>query len=379
MKSVNVIRLLNLIREHGPLSRADLARISGLSKPNVCAQVDALIGKGLVVERGPGKSGLQGGKKPMLVEFDRDSGHLLAVELRPSDLRVRSTDLEGTVKEQISVPIEPQLGPDHVLDRVELGLTRILDGQKVSSARFRLISMAVYGRVDATTGVVLDAGHLFNWHHVDVRGRLEKKFGVPVFVDNNVNMAALGEWHHGSAKGEESFVFVLHESGIGAAVVMNGKLYQGAHWAAGEIAHSILDPRHAMTDWGGRGFLECMVGADRLAARLGCPVEDVPLFFGEGHRGTAAAQEIVEEAVLHLGLAIIEVVATFDPALVVLQGELFTRTLGRIRRLVRRAIPWTTTSIALSSLGADAVLMGTVMAARSHAFERIALSLNEEA
>jgi predicted NBD/HSP70 family sugar kinase len=169
------------------------------------------------------------------------------------------------------------------------------------------------------------------------------------------------------------------ESGIGAAVVINGKLYRGAHWGAGEIAHSILDPRHATTDWGGRGFLESMVGADRLAERLGCSVEEVPRFFTGEHRLNGPGQEVIEETVNFLGLAIIEVVAAYDPSLVVLQGPLFAPTLGRIRQLVRRAIPWTTTSITLSALDAEAVLMGTVVAARSRAFERIALNLNEVA
>ncbi len=380
MKSVNGIGLLNLIRDHGPVSRADLAKMSLLSKPTVSSQVESLLREGLVIEQGPGTSGARGGKKPTLLRFNADCGRLVAVEMNPQEIRAALTDLDGRILHRVTSPTPVKRGADTVLARTEQAVRNLLERAAGSQAMCRLISIAASGRVDTRSGVVVEAGNLFNWRQVPVRERLESAFALPVFVDNNVNLAALAEMQHGAAVGESDFAVVRLDNGIGAGVVIRGKLHHGNHWAAGEIAHLVLDMRKAQQDWRERGYLESIVGADRIAAQVGGTPDPAGALavVESAARGNRTARQIIDNITLHLGLGIGSLICAYDPALVVLQGELFRPLFEDIRRVAARVVPWEA-ALALSQISDEAVLLGAIVAAQAHAYEQIALTLNIEA
>ncbi len=253
------------------------------------------------------------------------------------------------------------------------------------------MGIAAQGRVDVRRGVILEAGNIFNWKNVPIAGPLAAVFKTPVLVDNVVNLAALAELNYGAAKGVEDFILVRHDTGIGCGVVLGGKLHRGSNWAAGEIAHYILDLNQAGQDWTPRGYLELQVGADRLAERMqrtqaframlpGFRDGDGALaaLFRARKHGHAAARVIATDLVLHLGVAIAHVAATYDPSLIVLQGKIFPPLLEEIEQVVRRAVPWLP-QLAVSKLGKDAALRGAIVAARAQAHEEIAKALNEGA
>ncbi len=388
MKSLNGIGLLNLIREQGPISRAELAKLSALSKPTVSSQVENLIRKNLVVERGPGKSGHRGGKKPTLIEFNGDFGRLVAVEVDASGIRIVLTDLEGKVIDRATVATKPETGSGQVLRRLVRGIEKLLNAPG-RREKLRVIGVAAPGRVDAERGIVLEAGNLFSWRNVLLRQRLQKSFGVPVFVDNDVNMAALGEMAHGMAQSVSNFVLVRLDTGIGSGVVIGGKLHHGVNWAAGEIAHFVLDPAEAGKDWRARGYLESYVGADRIAERVRVATRTsrgklsrlvknkgaFPALLEAFQQGDAEADRILREVTTRIALAVAHLSAAYDPSLVVLQGALLELLFEEIRQTVARVIPWQQ-NIALSTLGEEAVLQGTVVAARQHVYELIARTLD---
>jgi glucokinase len=379
MRSLNGIELLNLIGEHGPISRASLAKLSLLSKPTVSSQVEALVRQGWVVEVGPGESGSKGGKKPQLVRFNADAGRLFAAEIDPAKVRVAAADLEGNIRVRTERPLGSDLSSEFVLGVLTDALRDIMRSEHLEDVQ-RVVSIAAPGRVDARRGIVLEAGNLFNWTAVPVRKHLEDALGVPVFVDNNVKMAALGEIHFGVAKGQKDVVLVRLDTGIGSAVVIRGKLLYGHQWAAGEIAHTILDLSRAVDDWHVRGYLESMVGADRILARvkeIDAGATESALAFLCGARHQSNSQDrLYQEIVLHLGVAVANLVCAYDPSLVVLQGELLAAIVDEIRSVVNQAIPWGA-NIALSEIADEAVLLGTVVSARAHAYEKIALLFNE--
>ena len=235
MRSINGIELLNLISEHGPISRASLAKLSCLSKPTVSSQVETLVRQGWVVELGQGESGAKGGKKPTLVRFNADAGRLFAAEIDAQYVRLAAADLEGRIRERMTRPIGSNLSAAGVLGIVQNGLEQLIAGQPSAGIQ-RVISIAAPGRVDVHRGVVLDAGNLFNWSNVPIKERFEAEFGLPVCVDNDVKMATLAEIQFGAAKGEKDVVLVRLDTGIGSGVVSRGKLLHGRSWAAGEIA-----------------------------------------------------------------------------------------------------------------------------------------------
>lgn len=379
MRSLNGIELLNLIGEHGPISRASLAKLSQLSKPTVSSQVEALIRQGWVVEVGPGESGVRGGKKPQLVKFNANAGRLFAAEIDPCKIRVAAADLEGNIRTRAERPLGPDRRADLVLAVLTDALRDLIEREGASEVQ-RVVSIAAPGRVDARRGIVLEAGNLFNWTAVPIRAHVEEELGIPVFVDNNVKMAALGEIHFGVAKGQKDVVLVRLDTGIGSAAVIRGKLLHGHQWAAGEIAHTILDLSRAVDDWHVRGYLESMVGADRILARAREADNGVTTsalaFLRDAHQRPDGEARLFQEIVLHLGVAVANLVCAYDPGLVVLQGELLAAIGDEIRSMVNRAIPWGV-DIAVSEIADEAVLLGAVVAARAHAYERIALLLNE--
>ncbi len=254
MRSINGIELLNLIREHGPISRASLAKLSCLSKPTVSSQVETLVRQGWIVELGQGESGSKGGKKPTLIRFNADTGRLFAAEIDAAHVRLAVADLEGHIIERLTMPIGTDRSAASVLEIVRQGLEALISNQSATAVQ-RVISIAAPGTVDVGLGVVLDAGNVFNWHNVAVREQMEAVFGLPVFVDNDVKMATLGEIQFGVAQGEKDVVLVRLDTGIGSGVVSRGKLLPGSHWAAGEIAHMVLDLAKAGQDWSARGYL----------------------------------------------------------------------------------------------------------------------------
>ena len=386
-KSLNGVGLLNLIREHGPISRAALATLAHLSKPTVSSIMDELIRRSLVVEEGLGKSGASGGKRPTLVRFNERNGYLVAVEIGGTEIRLALTDLEGTILDEHRISSQLDGGPKHVLGRVNQGVRELSGSEGAVRSKLQVVSIAASGPIDVRGGVIHDTGNIFNWASVPVRDILEPVLGVPVWIDNNVNMAALGELDHGVARGEQNFVLIRLDTGIGCGVVVGGQLYYGSHWAAGEIAHLILNTADAARDWGLRGYLEVNVAEDRVAeqsraaaaespaiAALAKEMGDAPALIAAGLAGDPAAAT-VERIATHLALGVGAIAATYDPSLIVLQGRLFEPLLEHIRTVVNRMLPWGA-RISLSSLGEDAVLLGTIAAARAQAFERIVRALD---
>lgn len=383
MRRANSAFLLDIIREKGSVSRAELARLSGLTKPTVSSQVADLLERGIVVEDGAGEPDARGGKPPTMLRFDTEAGALIAAEIGSAAVRIWLADLDGAPSDSANLEIQPERGAAHILDVLCGGIESLLARRRREQGKLVCIAVAAPGRVDARSGVVLEAGNLFHWRNVGVAQRIEGHFGVRTAVENDVNFAALGEMHSGVAAGVENFVLIRHGTGIGAGLVLGGRLYQGTHWAAGEIAHMVLDGVSAADGVSDRGLLEQATGSDRVrervrTARAGVAVES-PLLPGADvaneladalRRQDPVAAMVVDELAAQLSIAVADLAAAIDPELIVLAGDLFGLVADRIRELVGRVIPWPM-RIELSALGADAALMGAMGAARGIAHDQI--------
>jgi predicted NBD/HSP70 family sugar kinase len=366
MKTLNAIELLELIRTRGPVSRAQLATCSRLSKPTVSDQVDSLIARNLVVELGPGNAGVRGGKKPTLLEFSRGYGQVLCADIGPEWMRFAAADLSGNFLAWDRLATSPESGAHAVVRVLKRGLTDML--ARVPKANIRVISVAVPGIVDARQGIVLEAGNVFGWRDVNLKEELSNEFNLSVRIDNDVNMAALAELSAGGAP--DNFVFIRLDTGIGSAVVLGGELHHGAHWAAGEIGHMLLDVRALDAKADPRGYLESVVGQDRVRERIrelaGCG------------RRAGAAQQVEGEVALYLGSAIANIASVYDPEAIILLGEPFGPVLEQIRRVTRKVLPWPV-EVRLSELGEDASLRGALAAGLNHAYGKIAHTLQTAA
>lgn len=340
-RRLNRQRLLEAIRRLGPISRADLAKRTHLSPPTVSALIEELVGEaGLLREIGVGAS--SGGRPPIMLEFNADYGCLAGVDLGSRTVRFALADLQGRVLARDEQRTRTE-SADATIDQVLLGIDGLFRKAGRDASKLFAVGISAPGTTDVTTGRVIGARNLPGWTNVPLRDLVQARFNVPVQVDNDANMAALGERWQGVARAVNDFVFVALGEGVGAGIVIGGRVHRGRHWYAGEISRMTLDYREWQVDFGERGYLESRIGA-------------------------AATDELA----VFLGTAIANIVAVLDPALVVLGGGLGQpgQLVEPIQRVVTRILP-NVPAIEVSALGDEAPLLGAVSSAMEAAEARL--------
>lgn len=388
MKAMNTAALLNLVRDRGPLSRSDLARISRLSKPTVSEQIADLLSRGLVIEIGQRESGSRRGKKATLLQFNEDGGRVIAARISTFTVEAWEARLDGTVVNRIALPVQSEFGPDLVIGVLKDAIRSMLSGGAAVPLHRRLISIAAPGLVDIRNGIVLETDNLFGWRNVPLGSLLHWEFGVPVVVNNDVNLAVLAEARYGGGQNEQSFALMQLDTGIGLGVYLNGAPYHGQHWAEGEIAHMVPDSAKIGLTTGGRGHLESIVAEDRVTERIrelarvsaGSLTQrlqskpPVEALIEAAEEGDQPAAQYLRELVETLAAAIANVSACYDPGKIILLGPIFTALFGRIRNGFESVIRWPV-KLELSSVGEDVFLRGALVAGLERIVDRLEIEL----
>lgn len=388
-RRVNRQRLLEAVRRSGPISRADLAKATRLSPPTVSALVEDLLHEvGLMREVGVGTS--KGGRPPIMLQFNGEFGYLVGVDVGSRTLRVALADLQGKVLARHQVPTDPA-GGTAIIDQIGVIVDEVFTSTRRDRSKLYAVGVGAPGMTNVQTGRVIRAVNLPGWVDLPLRDLVQARLGAPVRVDNDANMAALGERWQGSARRVNDFVFLALGAGVGAGVVVGGRLHRGHHWYAGEISHMNLDFREWQSDFGDRGYLESHVGAGAIpewqhARPLVDPIEGggqdraaaVATIIAAARAGDARAAAVIDQLAVYLGTAVANIVAVLDPALIVFGGGLSHAgdlLIDPLRRVVSRIVP-NLPSIEMSSLGDDAQLMGAVYSAMETAEGRLAAWLS---
>lgn len=294
------------------------------------------------------------------------------VDIGGSHFSLALADGEGRFLARASSPIRGDEGPDRILAMVGDTIETALVEQRRQQTDLKALSVAVPGFVDPEAGVVGVAGNLAGWTNVPVAETLRRRSPVPVRVENDVNLAALGEMWRGAGRGRRHLLFVAPGTGIGAGVIIDGRLHRGAHHFAGEIGYCCPSPEYLDQDYGLLGCLETLASGpgllrrarERLSDRLraGATARDV---FEMARAGDAEAAALCKETATLIGIAVGNVVAALDPEIVVFGGGLSREgeaLLGRVREVVYRMVP-VRPEIVVSALGDDAQLYGAVRVA----------------
>jgi glucokinase len=245
--------LLRLLRRNSPVSRADLVRSSGLTAPTVSAGVAKLMRRNLVIELGQGSS--NGGRPPGLLEFNTRHGYVVGIDIGGSSIRVALADLKGSVVGRWNARLKADRSPRAVTETVTDAVTQLLRQYKIPVKRVLELVAGAPGITDVAAGRVLSAPNLTQWHDVPFRYMLQRELRIPVTVENDVNLGALGEGWRGAAQGAGNFVFLAVGTGVGAGIVLNHVLHHGAKWSAGEVGYMLLP-----------GLRSDPLGADELGA-----------------------------------------------------------------------------------------------------------------
>ena len=366
--------VLEAIFREGPLTRPEIAERTGISKPTVSAAVARLVRARLVHPAGE-RTGRRG-RAPVAFVVDAAAGFVVGLDVEGSVLRIAATDIYGETLH------EDELGTTGGGTRaIERRITESVHdlSRRLAPTHGALLAMGVAtpGVVDpATRRVTSLAYHVSASGAFEALATLERRFGVPVLVDNDVNLAAVGEKRRGLASGVPTFVFVSVGAGVGMGIVIDDELYRGSRGAAGEIAYLPLaadpfDERHRRL-----GGLEDEAGAAGIVAAYGraagSPAASAAEVLRRAQAGDRAARDVVEATARHLGLAIASVCAVLDPQLVVLGGAVggAAGLLGPVRAAAGRlvALP---TRIETSVLGERASLEGALAMGLHEARERL--------
>jgi glucokinase len=381
LRALNLDEILRVVMQRQEaFTRAELVAATGLSSPTVGSLLAELTQRGLVRDLGPGPS--SGGRRPSFMEFDTRYGFVAGIDLGPATTRLAVADLSGERSALRVLPTAEGLRPRELLERTARALQGLVREAHVPPGRLLAVGAAAPGAVDQQKDVVTLAPNLPGWSRVPMRRVLQDALETPVVVENDVNLAVLGERWKGAARGHDTCVFINLDAGIGAGVVVNGALHRGHHSLAGEIGLMCMGPQYLQQDFGNRGCLETLAGQSALAARWSgargqAPEHWLPDLFQAAERGRREARQAVLETARLVGIATANLSLVLDPSLIVLGGSLamYGPSLVReVRRIVEGRLP-TPAKVVVSALGEEAPLWGSLLVADREARERLHLTL----
>ena len=326
LRAANRRAVTSLLAAEGPMSRADLARGTGLSRTTVSSLVAGLIEAGQVTEtadRGrPHKGG--SGRPPLLVALSAASGCVGGVDIGHRHVRVAVADRSGTVLAEDVRTVDVDANGASTLDRAAGMLRSALGRAGLDRQDLQGVGMCVPAPLDRRSSRI-STGILPGWRDLLPSEELARRLDVPVFADNDANLGALAELGHGAARGVADAVYVKVASGLGAGIVLGGRLHRGATGIAGELGHVQVGEDGQVCRCGNRGCLETLVAAPRLLGLLQ-PAYDEPLsverMLALDEDGDAGVRRVLSDAGRIVGRALADLCNSLNPAAVVLGGSL---------------------------------------------------------
>lgn len=385
VKQLNKWLVLNTVRQAEAISRAEVARRTGLNAATVWHLTAELLDEGLIQEVGHGDS--RGGRRPVLLRVNPDGLYAVGVEVSAAAVRVLVLDLAARVVGRREWPLLPGAQPEGTAAAIAEGIKEVLKAAEVDGARTVGVGVALPGVMDHRRGLLLHWANLPGWQDVPIQQLLADRLGMPVAVERDAIAAAVGEMWHGAGRGCQDLVFLLVDMGVGAGVVAGGQVQRGAHGGAGEVGHLTVDIGGPRCACGNYGCLEAMASGWALRRRMAAALRldpgggeageqepELAAILAAAEAGDPVALPLVEEAGRYLGLGLANVINAYDPELVVLGGTIPLAS-PRIREVMlatarARALPILTgkVRVVLPHFGPDACAAGAATLALERFF-----------
>ena len=382
-KAHNSRLILKTIYDEGEVSRADIARLTGLTRTTVSDAVAELMKDGLVAEVGLGPSA--GGKPPTLLSVVDDSRYLIGIDLADSEFRGAVINLRGEIKHRLNLPIHDRDGD------AALALVYELIDELVAVADSPILGIGIGtpGLMDARRGVVRNAVNL-DWHNLPLRDLLEERYELPVYITNDSQVAALAECTFGDSKDVSNLIVIKVGRGTGAGIVLNRQLYYGDGFGAGEIGHvAVVVEDGELCRCGHHGCLETVTSNRAIVRRAQAIAKNDPhstlhqfvttpdeinidIVLQASEAGDEALQPVIAEAGHYLGIAVANLVGALNVQRIIIAGSVARfgqALLGPIRQEVRQrslAALANETHIEITRLGPDIVILGAAALLLTH-------------
>jgi predicted NBD/HSP70 family sugar kinase len=371
LRDANRRLVVQVLRDRGVASRADLARATGLSRSTVSSLVTDLIASGLVVERSEDDATQSAavGRPPVLIALSKAAGAAVGIDFGHSHIAVAVCDLSHTVLAENWREVDVDHRAVEGLDMAAEMVTAALDDSGVARDSVVGVGMGLPGPISDVQQTVGDTSILPDWVGVNAAEQMEHRLGVPVSVENDANLGALAEHVWGAGRGVSELAYIKASSGIGAGLMIGGRLHRGSGGTAGEIGHTPFREEGAICRCGNRGCLETVARTDVITSSVASGrgrrlsiAEVIELARG----GDAPAQRVIADAGRALGVGVANICNLLNPRRVIVGGELSAAgeiLLGPlVDTLNRYAIPTAASDVRVvaGELGKRAEVMGAL-------------------
>lgn len=369
----NATLLLDLVWRERRISRAELARRTGLSRSTVSAIVADLLDSGLVAELGSGDS--RGGRRPIILGFQDEARVIAGIDLGATHIGVGITDLRGRVLSWRNGDHPVRDDPSGTLHLIHALLSDALKAAGRDQGDLLGLGVSVPSPYDPSRDE-LSGQVLPEWRGIRLAEALRQRYGCEVLVDNDANVGAIAEHWWGAGTNTDDLVYVKIATGIGCGFVMNGQPYRGGAGVAGELGHTVIDANGPLCVCGQRGCLTTFMESGALVAWANDTLHEYPGSILSGHKldldeiinaAVAAdpfAVSVVERAAHFLGMALSNIVNLLNPSKIVLGGGLSRASSALfepLQAILSERQPWTSESVARvvpSTMGAQGTAIG---------------------
>lgn len=385
MKSTNINLILNKIREHGSISRVQIAKETGLTAATVTNLTSELLSVGIIVEADTGLS--TGGRKPIMLKFNTTDYGICSAYISPSKVEFAVANYESDIIYYNSMPLDENDTVNKSVDFIanqyteySAGTSRILSG----------LGLGLHGIVDTATATSVFAPNL-NWRNVPIGDMLREKIGIPVFADNDVRLMTIGEMWYGVAKNISDLVFVYIGNGIGGAIVINGNLYNGFKNGSGEIGHCTIDADGELCSCGNKGCVQTKANRTAMITSMKKLLDGSSSILTPNSdcddivkacivNGDFVACRIIADEARYLGITVNNLINMFNPKMVVVNSDIKDFDKAVMTRLIEEAgnrkmrFFDSNSEIRYSHLGEMAVLKGGIAMVLKNICESAALT-----
>ncbi len=320
LREANRTRLVEAVRKHGGLTQVELAGATGLSPATVHNIVKELGESGILTTSQAKRSG----RRASFVTLARGLGLVAGVHVSARHLRVAISDAGYKIVTEHHMPLAPDHRADNELGRTAELIADMLSNVDADPSELRAVGIAVSAPINRRTGSVSREGIMPGWDGVPIAERLERAINTPVFVDNDANLGLLGEFRMGAARGYPNSVFVSASHGVGAGIMIDGRVQRGHHGGAGELGHITLDEDGPLCRCGNHGCLQVYAGGSAMVAAL--RTDERPLKLGDvvarALNGEGVYTRAIADAGRKIGAAVADLCNLIDPERIVVGGEL---------------------------------------------------------
>jgi predicted NBD/HSP70 family sugar kinase len=345
-RDTNLLRVVGVLREQGRLTRAELIELTGLSRTTVSVILGRLRDFGLVVENAePSPGGVPAGglgRPPTTVALDLSAGAAVGVDIGRRHIRVTLADLGHQVLAEREARFDVDGRADQALALVAELVTEAINASGVARDRILGLGLGLPAPIDSD-GRIGSSKILPGWTGRSPGPELAERVGLPVQVGNDANLGGLAEALYGAGRGHRHVVYLKLATGIGGALILDGRLHSGAGGVAGEIGHTTVSDTGAVCRCGNRGCLELVAGGPALLDALrhsGVELSSIADVIERAETGHAGCRRVLEDTGALVGVAIANTVKLIDPSIVIIGGELAAAgdlLLGPIRTALRQA------------------------------------------